>query len=49
MRNIIGKHPTGLCECGRPETVQHVFLERNKHNRERKTFYQSQNQESFSI
>lgn len=32
---IIRKHPHGLCECGRPETVQHVLplcVKYNKRN-----------------
>lgn len=37
--HIIGKHPTGLCECGCPETVKHVLLECSKYSSERKTFY----------
>lgn len=32
---VVGKHETGLCQCGRPETVKHVFLECNQYNTER--------------
>ena len=28
----MGKRPNGLCECGRQETVKHVFLECIKYN-----------------
>lgn len=37
--HIIGKHPTGLCERGNPETIKHVFLQCNKYINDRKQFY----------
>ena len=36
---ILGKHETGLCKCGRPETVKHVFLECAQYNMERSRLY----------
>ena len=36
---IIGKHDTGLCRCGRPETVKHVFLECSRYNAERQRLF----------
>ena len=36
---ILGKHDTGLCFCGRPETVKHVFLECSQYNAERQRLF----------
>ena len=35
----VGKHVSGLCECGSPETVKHVFLECKKYRTERQTLF----------
>lgn len=32
---IVGKHVSGLCECGSVETVGHVFLECRRYRTER--------------
>lgn len=37
--HIIGKHISGLCECGNMETIGHVFLECRKYNVERRTLF----------
>lgn len=34
--HIIGKHPTGLCECGIRETVEHVLINCNTYAEERR-------------
>lgn len=36
---LIGKHSTGLCECGRPETVKHILLECSLYCAERRDFF----------
>lgn len=36
---IVGKHVSGLCECGSNETVKHVFLECKKYRVERKVLF----------
>lgn len=36
---IMGKHPTGLCDCGSPETVQHVLLSCNRYKVERSMLF----------
>ena len=38
--NVVGKHPDGLCECGSPETVQHVILACSKYTRERQQLFE---------
>lgn len=35
----IGKHPSGLWECGNPETVKHVVLSCRKYSRERRQLF----------
>ena len=49
---IIGKHSTGLCECGHPETVKHVMLECSLYCAERRNLFKTLTDlglESFSI
>ena len=36
---IVGKHVSGLCECGSCETVKHVFLECRKYRTERHALF----------
>ena len=36
---IIGKHVSGLCECGSSETVKHIFLECRKYRTERRILF----------
>ena len=36
---LIGKHDTGLCQCGQPETIKHVFLECSIFNPERRALF----------
>lgn len=36
---IVGKHVSGLCECGSLEIVRHVFLECRRYRGERKVFF----------
>ncbi|KAM3606960.1 uncharacterized protein V6R79_000107 [Siganus canaliculatus] len=36
---VVGKHPDGLCQCGSPETVQHVILSCSKYARERRQLF----------
>ena len=36
---IVGKHVSGLCECGSSETVKHVFLECRKYSTERHALF----------
>ena len=36
---LIGKHDTGLCQCGQLETVAHVFLECREYNAERQRLF----------
>ncbi len=32
---VIGKHPSGLCECGSRETVEHVLIHCDKYSEEK--------------
>ncbi len=32
---VMGKHPSGLCECGSRETVEHVLIHCDKYSEER--------------
>ena len=36
---LMGKRPSGLCECGVEETVRHVLLECGRYKRERRVLY----------
>ena len=36
---LIGKHPSGLCECGEEETVRHVLLECCRYEQERRVLF----------
>lgn len=37
--HVTGKHPTGPCECGYPETIKHVLVKCKKYNTERQIYY----------
>lgn len=36
---VVGKHPDGLCQCGSPETVQHVMVSCRQYTRERQQLF----------
>ena len=46
---LIGKHDTGLCECGQPETVKHVFLQCSNYNAERQRLFISMSELGVSV
>ena len=50
--HIIGKHSSGLCECGSPETVKHILLECSKYSVERRELFKTASDlglNSFSV
>ena len=50
--HIIGKHSSGLCECGSPETVKHILMECSKYSVERRELFKTASDlglNSFSV